>query len=297
MKTIAAASLFASVALAQTVTLIPSGIGSSCSSFLNDFNQDTTLTTCTAALITASGAFAPTTNSSATTPSASDAQTALAAVCTASSACSESSVRSKLADFYQACTDELTSSQNTDVIRTYDDDSGNYCVSSIGSTTSQSAAQLASIAESISVPAVATTSTNARRAAAQVVAAVAPNATTFANNNLLFLLLQPSLSKDALCQTCTRNVITSYISFESSTPYAPGLAASVLLSGQSALYQAVQSTCGSTFLSGAVAAAAGLSGGVVGQASGSGASRTILANSGIAGVLVAAVAMVLGAAL
>ena len=174
------------------------------------------------------------------------------------------------------------------------DDSGNYCVSSIGSTTSQSASQLASIAQSISVPASATT--NARRAA-QVVAAVAPNATTFASNNLLFLLLQPTLAKDALCQTCTRNVITSYISFESSTPYAPGLAASVLLSGQSALYQAVQSTCGSTFLSGAVAAAAGLSGGVVGQASDSGASRTILANSGIAGVLVAAVAMVLGAAL
>ncbi|PIL25822.1 hypothetical protein GSI_11575 [Ganoderma sinense ZZ0214-1] len=310
MKTIAAASLFASVALAQTVTLIPSGIGSSCSSFLNEFNQDTTLTTCTSALITASGAFAPATNATATTLSSSNAKTALAAVCTASSACSESSFRSKLADFYKACTDELTSSQNKDVIRTYDvlysliplknavcskDDSGNYCVTSIGSTTSQSASQLASISSFISVSAVATTS-NARRAE-QVVAAVAPNATTFANNNLLFLLLQPSLSKDALCQTCTRNVITSYISFESSTPYAPGLAASVLLGGQSALYQAVQSTCGSTFLSGAVAAAAGLSGGVVGQASDSGASRTILSNSGIAGALVAAVAMALGAAL
>lgn len=312
MKTIAAATLFASVALAQTVSLIPSGIGSSCSSFLDDFNKDTNLTTCTSALITASGAFAPTTNSSATTPSASDANTALAAVCAASTACSDTSVRSKLADFYQSCTDELTSSQNKDVIRTYDvlysliplknavcskDDSGNYCVSTIGSTTSQSASQLASIAQSISVPA-SVASSNARRAdAAQVVAAVAPNATTFASNNILFLLLQPSLSKDALCQTCTRNVITSYISFESATPYAPGLAASVLLSGQSALYQAVQSTCGSTFLSGAVAAAAGLSGGVVGQASDSGASRTILANSGVAGALVAAVAMVLGAAL
>ncbi len=293
------------------VTLIPSGIGSSCSSFLNDFNKDTTLTACTSSLITASGAFAPTTNATATTPSGSDAKLALAAVCAASAACSESSVRSKLADFYQACTDELTSSQNKDVIRTYDvlysiiplknaicskGDSGDYCVLTIGSTTSQSASQLASIAQSISVP--AAVSPNARRAdAAQVVAAVAPNAATFANNNLLFLLLQPSLAKDALCQTCTRNVITSYISFESSTPYAPGLAASVLLSGQSALYQAVQSTCGSTFLSGAVAAAAGLSGGVVGQASDSGASRTILANSGAAGVLIAAAAMVLGAAL
>ncbi|KAI1783212.1 hypothetical protein LXA43DRAFT_356934 [Ganoderma leucocontextum] len=309
MKTIAAATLFASVTLAQTVSLIPSGIGASCSSFLNAFNQDTTLTTCTSSLITASGAFAPTTNATATTPSASDAKTALAAVCAASTSCTESAVRSKLADFYQACTDELTSSQNKDVIRTYDvlyaliplknaicskDDSGNYCVSTIASTTSQSASQLANIAQSLSVP--ASTSSNARRAA-QVVAAVAPNATTFANNNLLFILLQPTLAKDALCQTCTRNVLTSYISFESSTPYAPGLAASVLLSGQSTLYQAVQSTCGSTFLSGAVAAAAGLSGGVVGQASGSGASRTILANTGVAGMLVAAVAMVLGTAL
>ena len=176
------------------------------------------------------------------------------------------------------------------------DDSGNYCVSSIASTTSQSASELASIAKAISVPA-SSSSSNARRDTTQVVASVAPNAATFASNNLLFLLLQPTLAKDSLCQTCTRNVITSYVSFESSTPYAPGLASSVLLSGQSALYQGVQSTCGSTFLNGGVAAAAGLSGGVVGGASDSGASRTILANSGVAGVLVAAAAMVFGTTL
>ena len=173
------------------MTLIPSGIGSSCSSFLNEFNQDTTLTTCTAALITATGAFAPTTNATATTPSASDATTALAAVCTASSAHSESSVPSKLADFYQACTDELTSSQNKDVIRTYDvlysliplknaicskDDSGNYCVSSTS--------QLASIAQSISVPTLAMINT---RHAVQAIATFALNVTTFTTDHLLFL--------------------------------------------------------------------------------------------------------------
>ncbi|TBU39481.1 hypothetical protein BD309DRAFT_969647 [Dichomitus squalens] len=311
MKTIAAVTIFASVALAQQASLIPSGISSSCETFFNTFDKDTTLTSCTSSLITATGAFAPTTNATATAPSASDAKTALTAVCAASSSCEESTIRSKLADFYQACTPELTTNQNNEVIRTYDvlyaltplknaicskDDSGNFCVSTIASTTSQSASVLDNIAKAISVP-VSSSSANARRDVAQVVASVAPNATTIANNNVLFLLLQPSLAKDSLCQTCTRNVITSYISFESSTPYAPGLASSVLLSGQSALYQAVQSTCGSSFLSGAVAAAAGLSGGIVGGASDSGASRAIFANSGIAGAIVAVAAMVLGTSL
>ncbi|RPD63386.1 hypothetical protein L227DRAFT_521513 [Lentinus tigrinus ALCF2SS1-6] len=311
MKTIAAATLFASVALAQSASLIPSGISTSCTTYLNKFNSDTSLASCTSSVITATSAYSPSLNSTASSSvSATGVKSSLAALCSASS-CSDSTIRSALADFYEACNDELTTNANQDVIRTYDvlyaltplknalcakDESNNYCLTDIANTTSQSTSVLSTVAKYISIPIAAASSALSRRADAQAVAAIAPNATTFASNNILFLMLQPDLSSDKLCQSCTRSVITSYISFESSTPYAPGLAQSALLAGQSDLYQAVQKTCGSTFLSGAVAAAAGLSGGIVGQASDSGASRSILANTGIAGVAVGAIALVLGAA-
>ena len=133
-----------------------------------------------------------------------------------------------------------------------------------------------------------------RRADAQVVTAVATNATTIAGNNLLFLMLSPALASSALCQSCTRSIITEYVSFESTTPYAPGLAASVLLTGQSALYSAVTNTCGSSFLSGSVAAAAGLSGGIIGGDDSSGAGM-LVASTGLVGALAGAVALALGA--
>ena len=292
-------------------SLVPSGISPSCSTYLNKFNSDTSLAGCTSSIITATGAYSPSLNSSATSSaSTTGVKSSLAALCSASS-CTESTIRSTLADFYEACNDELTTSANQDVIRTYDvlyaltplknalcakDESSNYCITDIATTTSKPSSVLSTVTKYISIPISAASSALSRRADAQAVAAIAPNATTFASNNLLFLMLQPDLPEDKLCQSCTRSVITSYISFESSTPYAPGLANSALLAGQSDLYQAVQKTCGSTFLSGAVAAAAGLSGGVVGQASDSGASRSILANTGIAGVAVGAIALVISAA-
>jgi hypothetical protein len=52
--------------------------------------------------------------------------------------------------------------------------------------------------------------------------------------------------------------MTSYINWETDCPYAPGLSSSVLLSTQNAVYSAVTSVCGSTFLSGVVQAAGGL---------------------------------------
>lgn len=200
------------------------------------------------------------------------------------------------------------SSPNKDVIQFYDvlyaltpfktavcskDDSGDYCVTSIASTTGQSSSTLTSLTKYVS----STVSTAlSRRADAQAVVSVATNATTIAENNILFLMLQPTLAKDSLCQSCTRSIITSYISYESKTPYAPGLANSVLLSGQQALYTAVSDTCGSSFLSGSVAAAAGLSGGIIGgddsDSSGAGA---LFANTGVVGALAGVVALALGA--
>ncbi|KAI0331380.1 hypothetical protein GY45DRAFT_1322426 [Cubamyces sp. BRFM 1775] len=311
MKSIAAATLFASVVLAQSASLIPSGISTSCSSFLTSFNQDSTLTSCTSAIISATSEFAPSMNASATTttPSASAINSALGTVC-ASTSCPDTTIRSKLADFYQACSDELSSNPNQDVVKIYDvlyaltplknaicskDDSGNYCVSKMAQNASSSAAgTLSSITQYVSTP-LDSKSSVSRRATVQSVVALAPNATTFANNNLLFMMLQPDLPSASLCTSCTRSIITSYISFESSTPYGPGLSSSALLSGQSKLYEGVQNTCGANFLSGAVAAAAGLSGGVTGQIA-SGAS-SLVANTGVAGVIMGAAVLALTASL
>ncbi|KAH9886719.1 hypothetical protein C8Q73DRAFT_715070 [Cubamyces lactineus] len=311
MKSIAAVTLFASVVLAQSASLVPSGISSTCSSFLNDFNQDAALTSCTSAIINATSEFAPSLNASATksTPDASAISSALGTVC-GSTSCPDTTIRSKLADFYQNCTAELSSSPNQDVVKIYDvlyaliplknavcskDDSGDYCVSKIAQNASSSAAStLSNIASYVSTP-LDSKSAVSRRATVQSIVATAPNATTFANNNLLFLMLQPDLPSASLCTSCTRNILTSYISFESSTPYGPGLSSSALLSGQTKLYEGVQETCGANFLSGAVAAAAGLSGGVTGQIA-SGAS-SLVANTGVAGVIMVAAVLALTASL
>ncbi|OJT11314.1 hypothetical protein TRAPUB_12189 [Trametes pubescens] len=307
MKSIAAVTLFASVVLAQSSSLIPSGISTQCSTFLSTFDKDSSLSSCTTSLISATSSFAPSTNASAafTTHSASSISAALNSVCSTASTCPDTTVRQSLADFYTACGPELTTSANKDVIKIYDvlyaitpfrqavcskADNGQYCATQIAANSTSASGVVSAISKFVSTNAVSLT----RRATTQSVVAVSPNATTFANNNLLFLMLQPTTPQASLCTSCTRSVLTPYISFESSTPYAPGLNNSVLLSPQTALYAAVKSTCGDSFLNGAVAAAAGLSGGIVGQAT-DGAS-SLAAGTGVASAIVGAIALAFSAA-
>lgn len=196
------------------------------------------------------------------------------------SACSDSVIRSKLTDFYSACSNELTTSPNSDVLRAYDvfyvlypfsqavctkDDSGNYCVLEVGSTSNTTKSLLASgstnssPSEGLWSP---LSSGNTRRDGGQV---VIPNIQQFNTLNLVFLGLLPSLSADQLCQPCTRNVLNKYIQFMSAIPYAPGLSSSPLMSGETDLYNAVQQKCGAPFLSGSVQAAGGISNSVLGN--------------------------------
>jgi hypothetical protein len=169
----------------------------------------------------------------------------------------------------------LTSNPNDDVIRTYDvlyslipfkqaactiDDNGKYCITEATSNTKSDAVVVgtakstgSSLWESIG---------NLRKRASDQTPAIVPNVTTYQATNILFLFLEPSLATSALCTTCTRDVLTSYINFESQVPYAPGLTNSLLLAGQTALYNAIQKGCGSSFLSGAVQAAGGLKAGI-----------------------------------
>ncbi|EMD34898.1 hypothetical protein CERSUDRAFT_157622 [Gelatoporia subvermispora B] len=307
MKSFAIVAALVSVALAQSASpsLIPTGISSGCSSFLTTLNQDSSLSNCTTPIIQATSAFGAGADTTST-PSSSDVSSALSTLC-GSSTCDSSTIRSTLADFYSACAAELTSSLNQDVLRTYDvlyslaplseaicakDDSGSYCVSSLGSSSTSpapSATELESVAQNLWVSASSGSSDSSNTRRDQTPMAVVPNVTTYEANNLVFLFLNANLTEAQLCTPCARNIITSYISFESSTPYGPGLGSSQLLGGQSTLYEAVQSICGASFLSGAVQAAGGLSGGIL-KKSGA-APMASISNSGIVGTFVAAAAL------
>ena len=196
------------------------------------------------------------------------------------SACSQSAIRSQLTDFYAACSNELTTSLNSDVLRAYDvlyalyplskavctkGDSGKYCVLEVESTSNTTSKNLLSSGSTES-PAeglwVSVTSKKLRRGEQEV---IIPNLQKFKDENLAFLGIQPSLAAEELCKPCTRNVLNEYIQFTSSLPYAPGITNSPLLGGETALYTAVQEKCGAPFLSGSVQAAGGISGGILGN--------------------------------
>ncbi|KAF7297344.1 hypothetical protein MIND_00967800 [Mycena indigotica] len=258
---------------------IPTDISSGCSSFLSSLNTDTDLASCTTSLISASSSFGPGGNYSNGASKAA-VSSALSSICSSAtaSACPQSLITGKLASFYTSCGAELTSSPSAGVKIIYDtfysllpllssvcakDDSGDWCVLASNATTD------AKLAPAVNIASVS------RRAESGSQTAYMPNAKTINDNNLLFLLLKGSLPKAQLCTTCTRNVLTNYISFEGSTNYAPGIAQSSLMSGQSELYQGVVATCGADFLTSAVKAAGGL-----GQGSSKGQSGALSLRAG-----------------
>jgi len=106
---------------------------------------------------------------------------------------------------------------------------------------------------------------------------ITPNATTYRNTNLPFLFLDPAMSSKALCTPCTREVMVAYIKWESRQPYALGLSQSPILGGQSALWAAINSTCGAAYVNaitsevGSFTSQTGSTGGAMGMAIPSGA--------------------------
>jgi len=72
-------------------------------------------------------------------------------------------------------------------------------------------------------------------------------ASMYQGTSLAYLFIDPTASKDVVCTPCTKNVLSAYTSFETSTPYALGLANSAILGGQQAIWQGVLNTCGSSF--------------------------------------------------
>lgn len=241
-------------------------------------DSDPQILSCTKAFTNAAANFGVGSNSN--NASASAITSALNNLSSSLSACPENVIRSQLTEFSDACRNELISSPNTDVLRTYDvlyvlypfsravctkANSGNYCVLEVGSTLKtgknllSSGSKETSSADDLWLP---LTSKNSRRGEQQV---IIPNLEQFKSKNLLLLGIQPSLPAEQLCQPCTRNVLNEYTQFMSSVSYAPGTANSPLLSGEIELYKAVQEKCGAPFLSDSVQAAGGISGGILGN--------------------------------
>lgn len=293
MKSLAIVSVFASAAFAASSTstgnpLIPSGISSSCSQYMNALDQDQSMLTCSSALVKATSAFGAGGNSS--NPSASTVNSALNTLCGATSSCPEDLLRSKLTAFYAACQPELTTGAVEGVIKTYDAlyalfpltksvcskaDDGKYCVVELGTTTGSSSSGGASPSGKVQLQK-STPDVDLNQVRANLLTPVSsgpvsrrdeqafyPNTTTFRGANILFLLLKSTLSTDKLCVSCARSVLSSYIDFESAIPYAPGIANSPLMGGQPDLYNGVTNNCGASFLSGSVQAAGGISSGIV----------------------------------
>jgi hypothetical protein len=168
----------------------------------------------------------------------------------------------------------LTTNKVSDVIGIYDvlytipplrtsvcskDDNGAWCVMAATTTAREVGGDSPSLAQLLAL--LYTDNSGALKRRADTTA-ISPNMTTYHDTNLPFIFFTPSLDATKLCTACSRNVLTAYINFESNVPYGPGLSQSQLLDTQSALYSAIQEKCPSGFLSGAVQAAGGLSGGL-----------------------------------
>jgi len=286
-RSFALLSLLVSAVVAQDASnpLIPAGISASCTGYLTSLNDDTAFVSCTSPFTAALQQFAPGANS--TTPSLSAITAALGTLCQsdAFSACPQSTVTAQLGSFYAACSGELTSDPNDAVKSLYDvlytllpfreaicskDDSGNYCATQLSNSSSTGTVALVDTGKSqqqtlLSQYLYTSSGSGAvtRRDLSNTTSVLVPNTTTYQDTNLLFLFLSPSMTASALCTTCCRNIITPYITFESSCPYALGLSNSLLLAGQVPLYNNITSKCGSSFLSGAVNAAGGISSGLI----------------------------------
>jgi len=177
---------------------------------------------------------------------------ALSGICSAT-ACDPKLIGGQLGQFYQACQNELTVSKVPEVIVTYDalyilgplqqalcqkSSTGSYCLAASSNSTPTKRASID------------------RRSTTQE--AFTLDATVFGQQNVAFLGLLPSLSASQLCVPCTREIMGIYTTQLSSIPYGPGLSNSQLMSGEPALYSAINSKCGASFLAGQVQAAGGL---------------------------------------
>jgi hypothetical protein len=114
---------------------------------------------------------------------------------------------------------------------------------------------------------------------------IAPEAAQYNTIGLPYLFITPNLTQAELCTPCTSSVVGSYISFESITPYALGIANSPMLSGQVTLWNKIKSTCPQDFTTG-----------LLNNATGSSSSSEDNASAAFRGVQFGALSQFVGAA-
>jgi hypothetical protein len=263
---------------------IPTGAQPRCATFLSNLNTDVTVNNCLTALVGATDAFDPTTNTTISTVNTTAVNSALSTICSSSfTACPAASIRTTLTNFYTECSVDLLgasgdgSDGNAGIIQIYDvlylilplktaictKVNGKYCINdniSSGNATGSTSASASSSAPSPSASSAKrdigisasdlfkrTSGTNillGRQTNSTTQEALTPSADTYRNSGLPYLFLKPDSSD--ICSDCTYNVIKGYISFETVTPYAIGIAHSPMLKGQLALWDKIK-TCPDDF--------------------------------------------------
>ncbi|KAF8522520.1 hypothetical protein JB92DRAFT_1693270 [Gautieria morchelliformis] len=241
---------------------IPSNISSGCSNFLSALNSAPGIQSCVSPVLNA-------------LPSNSTASISSVCAAVTSNSCPDATVRTWLADFRGNCTAELLTSPNPQVVSLYGvlyvlipftnavcakDQTGQYCLSQLSSNSTAKAAS--GVANAAQKPLTSSDGT--------------PDATVFGSANIMWLGANPTMDAASLCTTCTKNVLSSYIQWESSMPPANGLSNLPLLSSQAPLWAAVQQTCPADFISGTLSSA-GASPGAANDASASSPAKTAMA--------------------
>jgi len=175
-------------------------------------------------------------------------------------------MRSKLTEFKDACSAELTgATPDPTVVQNYDTmyamypfkdamcskdaDTQAYCVLNIGtgsSTTGTTSNIATGPSESVAFAAAHLEKAYVRKRASGQTVVVNPG--TYRTTNLMYLFTSPDMNAGELCTSCTQQIVSKYVAFESSTPYALGLKNSPLLGGQSDLWTAIQEKCPASFL-------------------------------------------------
>ncbi|KAL7410153.1 hypothetical protein BDY24DRAFT_344424, partial [Mrakia frigida] len=256
---------------------IPTNLSSGCTTYLTSLNSDSTLAQCVTPLLTATTQAANANSSTALTQS-------LTSLC-ATTACDDTTIRTKLSQFYGACSVELNGAEGEydetvreiydllyvvqplrSVVCTKDETTKAFCVQSLSAAlsanststtttgTSTNATAFAAHHLSIEGPSVASFSKRSSSSNQLVSRADStdtttyPNSTTYKTTNLPYLFLQPTSPLSALCSSCAKAVFTAYAEWEYRTPYALGLSASPILGGQAALWKGAQETCGATWV-------------------------------------------------
>ncbi|KAG8764012.1 hypothetical protein FRC12_008336 [Ceratobasidium sp. 428] len=198
------------------------------------------------------------TGSSSGSPSA--VNKAMNNVCS-SNACSTSMLRSKLTEFKDACSDELTGENPNKIVAanydtlyvlaplksalcSKDPATQAYCVLGTGSS-GNSKRSLAPSSDVLYARDHLANTFISRKRASQSVDVINPD--TYRNSHIMYLFASPDMNAGELCTECTSEILASYIRWESTVPHAMGVANSPTLSGQPEMWSAIQDKCPASF--------------------------------------------------